>query len=182
MTRFFVGLTGASGHAYARALVCAVFRCLPEIESTAGDPARHRIANVSACAMALRAFVVEAFKIPSGSMIPTLQVGDHIFVNKFTYGPAIPWTHKRVWNGMPPSRGDVMVFAFPEHPEQDFIKRVIAVPGDRLEARGGHPIINGWEVPSCRVGPYNYLEGEPPPDPPVESPPPPDAVQEGAPQ
>jgi len=113
-----------------------------------------------AVAMALRAFVVEAFKIPSGSMIPTLQVGDHIFVNKFTYGPAIPWTHKRVWTHMPPDRGDVMVFAFPEKPEQDFIKRVIAVPGDKLEARSGHPIINGWEVPSCFVGVYSYNESE----------------------
>ncbi len=109
-----------------------------------------------AVAMALRAFVVEAFKIPSGSMIPTLQVGDHIFVNKFTYGPAIPWTHSRLWSNMPPKRGDVMVFAYPEHPEQDFIKRVIAAPGDKLEARGGHPIINGWEVPSCSAGNYTY--------------------------
>ena len=58
-----------------------------------------------AVAMALRAFVVEAFKIPSGSMIPTLQVGDHIFVNKFVYGPAIPLTDKRVWTSMPPKRG-----------------------------------------------------------------------------
>ncbi|MDB4944865.1 MAG: Signal peptidase [Labilithrix sp.] len=111
-----------------------------------------------AVAMALRAFVVEAFKIPSGSMIPTLQVGDHIFVNKFTYGPAIPWTHQRLWSRMPPDRGDVMVFAYPEHPEQDFIKRVIAQPGDKLEARGGHPIINGWEVPSCYAGIYAYTE------------------------
>jgi len=111
-----------------------------------------------AVAMALRAFVVEAFKIPSGSMIPTLQVGDHIFVNKFTYGPAIPWTHSRLWSRMPPSRGDVIVFAYPEHPDQDFIKRTIALPGDKLEARGGHPIINGWEVPSCFAGPYNYVD------------------------
>ncbi len=111
-----------------------------------------------AVAMALRTFVVEAFKIPSGSMIPTLQVGDHIFVNKFSYGPAIPWTHTRVWTKMPPDRGDVMVFAFPEHPEQDFIKRVIATPGDKLEARSGHPILNGWEVPSCNVGVYSYNE------------------------
>ena len=109
-----------------------------------------------AVAFALRAFVVEAFKIPSGSMIPTLMVGDHIFVNKFSYGPAIPYTHSRVWTHMPPHRGDVMVFAFPEHPEQDFIKRVIVIPGDKLEARNGHPIINGWEVPSCRVGPWAY--------------------------
>jgi len=111
-----------------------------------------------AVAMALRTFVVEAFKIPSGSMIPTLQVGDHIFVNKFSYGPAVPWTHSRVWTKMPPDRGDVMVFAFPEHPEQDFIKRVIAIPGDKLEARSGHPILNGWEVPSCYVGVYSYNE------------------------
>jgi signal peptidase I len=62
---------------------------------------------------------------------------------------------------MPPKRGDVIVFAFPEHPEQDFIKRVIAVGGDKLEAKNGHPWINGWEVPSCRVGPYAYTDGGP---------------------
>ncbi len=109
-------------------------------------------------AMGLRAFVIEAFKIPSGSMIPTLQVGDHIFVNKFSYGPAIPFTHARLWKTMPPERGDVMVFQFPEDLDEDFIKRVIALPGDKLEARAGHPIINGWEVPSCLVGVYTYLE------------------------
>lgn len=114
-----------------------------------------------AVALCLRAFIVEAFKIPSGSMIPTLQVGDHIFVNKFSYGPQIPFTKTRLFSSMPPERGDVMVFAFPEHPEQDFIKRVIALPGDKLEARGGHPILNGWEVPSCFVGLYTYTEGEP---------------------
>jgi signal peptidase I len=115
-----------------------------------------------AVALALRTFVVEAFKIPSGSMIPTLMVGDHIFVNKFIYGPAIPFTTARVWTNMPPRRGDVMVFAFPEHPEQDFIKRVIAVPGDKLEARNGHPIVNGWEVPSCRLGTWSYSDYDSP--------------------
>jgi signal peptidase I len=113
-------------------------------------------------AFALRAFVIEAFKIPSGSMIPTLMVGDHIFVNKFSYGPAIPFTHARVWTDMPPKRGDVIVFEFPEHPEQDFIKRVIAIEGDKLEARNGHPILNGWEVPSCRVGSWTYSDYESP--------------------
>ncbi len=111
-----------------------------------------------AVALTLRAFVVEAFKIPSGSMIPTLQVGDHIFVNKFSYGPAIPYTHSRLWTNMPPHRGDVMVFAYPEHPDQDFIKRVIAIPGDKLEVRGGHPVLNGWEVPHCDVGVYSYSD------------------------
>ncbi|MDP8999281.1 MAG: signal peptidase I [Myxococcota bacterium] len=115
-----------------------------------------------AVAFTLRTFVIEAFKIPSGSMIPTLMVGDHIFVNKFSYGPAIPYTHSRVWTSMPPKHGDVIVFAFPEHPEQDFIKRVIAVEGDKLEARGGHPIINGWEVPSCRVGTWTYNDYDSP--------------------
>jgi signal peptidase I len=115
-----------------------------------------------AVALALRTFVIEAFKIPSGSMIPTLMVGDHIFVNKFIYGPAIPFTNTRVWTNMPPRRGDVMVFAFPEHPEQDFIKRVIAIGGDKLEARNGHPIINGWEVPSCRLGPWSYSDYDSP--------------------
>jgi signal peptidase I len=115
-----------------------------------------------AVAFALRAFVIEAFKIPSGSMIPTLMVGDHIFVNKFSYGPAIPYTRSRVWTNMPPHRGDVIVFAFPEHPEQDFIKRVIAVPGDKLEAKNGHPIINGWTVPSCLVGAWSYNDYDSP--------------------
>ncbi len=115
-----------------------------------------------AVAFGLRTFVIEAFKIPSGSMIPTLMVGDYIFVNKSSYGPAIPYTHSRLWTSMPPKRGDVMVFAFPEHPDQDFIKRVIVIEGDKLEARGGHPIINGWEVPSCRVGSWTYNDPESP--------------------
>lgn len=110
-------------------------------------------------AMLLRTFMLEAFKIPSGSMIPTLQVGDHIFVNKFSYGPAVPYLNKRIWTSMPPNRGDVMVFIYPENPEQDFIKRVIGHPGDKIETRGGHPIINGWEVPHCYVGVYSYSEG-----------------------
>ena len=109
-----------------------------------------------AVALILRAFVVEAFKIPSGSMIPTLQIGDHIFVNKFTYGPLIPWTDNRLFSRLPPNRADVMVFKFPENKEQDFIKRVIAVPGDTLEAIDGRPIINGWLVPHCYVGAYKY--------------------------
>jgi signal peptidase I len=100
--------------------------------------------------------VVEAFKIPSGSMIPTLMIGDHIFVNKFTYGPLVPWTDKRLFSRLPPSRADVMVFKFPENKEQDFIKRVIALPGDTLEAINGRPVINGWLVPHCYVGPFHY--------------------------
>ncbi|UQA62336.1 signal peptidase I [Polyangium aurulentum] len=109
-----------------------------------------------AVALILRAFVIEAFKIPSGSMIPSLMIGDHIFVNKLSYGPLIPWTDTRLFSSLPPSRGDVMVFKFPENKEQDFIKRVIAGPGDTLEAIDGRPILNGWLVPHCYVGEFRH--------------------------
>jgi signal peptidase I len=117
-------------------------------------------------ALLLRAFVIEAFKIPSGSMLPTLQVHDHIFVNKFAYGPTVPFTGKRLYDGLPPKRGDVMVFEFPDPnsrvARQDFIKRAVALPGDTLLVKNGHPVINGWKVPHCFVGRYQgarlYLE------------------------
>ena len=109
-------------------------------------------------ALLLRAVVIEAFKIPSGSMKPTLQIGDHIFVSKFSYGPKVPFLNWRLFENLPPKRGDVMVFEYPDanpsNERQDFIKRAIAVPGDILEVDSGHPIINGWRVPSCRVGMY----------------------------
>jgi signal peptidase I len=111
-------------------------------------------------AFLLRAGVVEAFKIPSGSMLPTLQIQDHIFVNKLAYGPPIPFTNMRLFSRLPPKRGDVMVFEYPEpnpaadHP--DYIKRVIAVAGDRLEVEHGRPRINGWLVPNCPVGKYAF--------------------------
>jgi len=110
-------------------------------------------------ALGTRAFGVEAFKIPSGSMIPTVTVGDHIFVNKFTYGPAIPWTQIKLFQA-PPRRSDVIVFRFPENREQDFVKRTIAIGGDTLEVINGRPIINGWLVPHCYVGPFQY-DGQP---------------------
>lgn len=114
-------------------------------------------------AILLRAFVVEAFKIPSGSMLPTLQIQDHIFVNKLTYGPVIPLVDYRVFPSLPPKRGDIIVFEFPDpNPSaesQDFIKRAIAIEGDVLEVDGGHPIINGWRVPHCKVGDYEFDEG-----------------------
>ncbi|MET0593738.1 MAG: signal peptidase I [Polyangiaceae bacterium] len=113
-----------------------------------------------AVALLLRAFVVEAFKIPSPSMVPTLQVGDHIFVNKSAYGPMLPWTNTRLLPHLPPHYGDVIVFQFPEKPDQDFIKRVVALPGDKLEALDGRPIINGWRPPECKVGVYRHSWGD----------------------
>lgn len=112
-----------------------------------------------AVALILRFFVIEAFKIPSGSMIPTLMIGDHIFVAKYAYGPLLPKSDTRLYDSLPPARGDVMVFKFPENKQQDFIKRVIALPGDKLEAINGRPVLNGWLVPHCKVGKLELPNG-----------------------
>ncbi len=84
-------------------------------------------------ALFIRTFVVQAFKIPSGSMIPTLLVGDHILVNKFIYGIKNPITGSTWISIEKPERGDIVVFKFPVNPKQDFIKRVIGVPGDSIK-------------------------------------------------
>jgi signal peptidase I len=91
----------------------------------------------------LRAILVQAFEIPSGSMEPTLRVGDHILVNKLIYGVRIPFTDKRWPIFREPSRGDVIVFVYPVDRSKDFIKRVIAVGGDTLEIRDRKVLING---------------------------------------
>ena len=94
-------------------------------------------------AMVLRTFVVQAFKIPSGSMLPTLQVGDHILVNKFAYGIRLPVVGTRLLNVGTPERGDVVVFVYPVDPTKDFIKRVVGVPGDVVQIRNKRVYING---------------------------------------
>ena len=121
-------------------------------------------------ALVLRGFVIEAFKIPTGSMIPTLLVGDHLFVNKFIYGVRIPFTETYVTRFEQPERGEVVVFKFPRNEareylakqpasrrecidtsslqdEKDFIKRIVAVGGDTVELRDNQLIINGEPVP-----------------------------------
>ena len=86
-------------------------------------------------AFVIRTFVVQAFKIPSGSMLDTLLIGDHLLVNKFLYGTHIPFTDKAVLPLEDPKRGDVIVFEFPEDTTKDFIKRIIGVPGDVVEMK-----------------------------------------------
>jgi signal peptidase I len=96
-----------------------------------------------AIALLLRAFVVEAFQIPSGSMIPTLEIGDHIFVSKFAYGVGIPFTNKKILSFHEPQRGDVIVFKYPRDQATDYIKRVVGLPGDKVEVRRNEIFING---------------------------------------
>jgi signal peptidase I len=87
-------------------------------------------------AFLIRSFIVEAFKIPSGSMIPTLMIGDHIFVNKFAYGLRIPFTKKKIVTFGEPQRGEPIVFMYPLDESKDFIKRVIGLPGDHISLVG----------------------------------------------
>ncbi|MDP7039144.1 MAG: signal peptidase I [Myxococcota bacterium] len=93
-------------------------------------------------ALFLRSFVVEAFKIPSGSMIPALAIGDQIFVNKFLYGLRIPFTSIRLVEFDKPKRGEVIVFICPLEPHEDYIKRVVGLPGDEIAVREGQILIN----------------------------------------
>ncbi len=102
----------------------------------------------------LRSFLVEPFKIPSSSMVPTLLVGDFILVNKYTYGIRLPVANRKIIELGQPDRGDVMVFRFPEDPSLDYIKRVIGVPGDRVEYRNKRLSINGKPVPLRQVDDY----------------------------
>jgi len=94
----------------------------------------------------LRAFLVEPFRIPSGSMIPTLLVGDFILVNKFDYGIRLPVINRKIIEIGEPARGDVVVFRYPEDPSTPFIKRVVGLPGDHIAYRGKRLFINGEPV------------------------------------
>lgn len=94
-------------------------------------------------ALLIRTFIVQAFKIPSGSMIPTLLVGDHILVWKIIYGVKIPFTDQYLIEFGDPQKGDIIVFKFPKDEEKDFIKRVMGVPGDTIELRDKKVLLNG---------------------------------------
>ena len=102
----------------------------------------------------LRSFVVEPFRIPSGSMLPTLEIGDFILVDKFTYGLRLPVFHNEIFGVGAPERGDVAVFRYPVNPKQDFIKRIIGVPGDMIEYRNKIFYVNGRRVKRQDLGGY----------------------------
>lgn len=121
------------------------------LEQQAAEPKRKHIVREYAesiiiaviLALIIRTFVVQAFKIPSGSMEDTLAIGDYILVNKFLYGTKIPFTDKRIVKIRDIRRGDVIVFEYPEDPSKDFIKRVIGTPGDEVQVINKRVYVNG---------------------------------------
>lgn len=94
-------------------------------------------------ALFIRTFIIQAFKIPSGSMLETLLIGDHLLVNKFKYGVKVPFIDKIIIPVDDPQRNDVIVFEFPEDPNKDFIKRIVGTPGDTVEVRDKILYVNG---------------------------------------
>lgn len=113
-------------------------------------------------ALLIRTFIIQAFKIPSGSMIPTFEIGDRIFVNKFVYGVRIPFTDIRLPALKAPQRGDIIVFVSPETPKKDFVKRLIALEGEEVEIKKGNIYINGREIegPVSIRSNYYYNRGD----------------------
>jgi|SRR5699024_15805 len=112
----------------------------------------HSFFPVLLAVLILRAFVIEPFRIPSRSMVPTLLVGDFILVNKFDYGLRLPVTHTKILDIGEPERGDVVVFRYPRDPSTDYIKRVIGLPGDTIAYRNNRLYVNGTLVPTRQIG------------------------------
>ena len=104
--------------------------------------------------LVLRSFIIEPFRIPSGSMYPTLEIGDFIAVNKFSYGVKLPVTQTKILDIDEPQRGDVVVFKYPKNPNIDYIKRVVGLPGDRIEYRNRIIYVNGQPVQQTPAGKY----------------------------
>ena len=118
-------------------------------------------------ALFIRTFVVQAFKIPTGSMEPNLLVGDHLLVNKFVFAPTLSGLERTLLPMRPIVRGDVVVFKFPEDPERDFIKRIVGLPGETIEVRGTQVLVNGTAIdqPFAHFllphDPASLVEGDP---------------------
>ncbi len=141
--------TGGDGDALRDELVRLDELVNEHLAFTRKSPMREYVESIGAAviiALLLRAFVLEAFKIPSGSMYPTMEVGDHLFVNKVIYGLRLPFSDTKIFDWHQPARGDVIVFRYPCDGDKDYIKRVVAVAGDTVEVRCDELLVNGKPV------------------------------------
>lgn len=152
-------LTAASGVIWA---IDALFFARSREQADAGARAQPLIVDyarslfpVFLIVLILRSFIVEPFRIPSASMMPTLLRGDFILVNKYDYGIRLPVLNTKVFDNGRPQRGDVVVFRYPEDPAVPFIKRVVGVPGDRLQYTDKNLIINGAKIDLDLKGIYH---------------------------
>ncbi|HSA33090.1 MAG TPA: signal peptidase I [bacterium] len=109
-------------------------------------------------ALCIRFFLFESFRVPTGSMVPNIYIGDMLFVNKYIYGLRPPFTKFHFFRFKEPTRGEVVIFMYPENPSQDFVKRVVGLPGDRVKLQGKRVIVNGIEVQRERLGLFTYVE------------------------
>ncbi|MBF0368521.1 MAG: signal peptidase I [Magnetococcales bacterium] len=109
-------------------------------------------------ALLIRTFILEPFKIPSGSMIPTLLVGDYLFVDKSAYGMRVPYSRTRIFMGEGPERGDIAVFEYPRDPSKDYIKRIVGLPGDKVVYRNKRLYLNDIPVEYQPGGPFIYRD------------------------
>ena len=165
-------VTGAMEKALSDGDRARVRRQLPVLDALVDELVKRRTASTTRelvesvgtailIALALRAFVVEAYKIPSSSMYPTVEINDHIFVNKFIYGIRIPWTTTKLFELRGPHRGEVIVFIYPCDPDRDYIKRVAATAGQTVEVRCGVLYVDGVAVPQKLVtASEQYLDQE----------------------
>jgi signal peptidase I len=110
--------------------------------------------------LVIRTFIFEPFRIPSGSMVPTLLIGDHVVVTKFSYGIWLPFIGKELIDLGNPSRGDIIVFKYPRDPSMNYIKRVVALPGDRVRVRNNRVFINGEEQNTVALGDYDFIDDD----------------------
>ncbi|MCB9742471.1 MAG: signal peptidase I [Alphaproteobacteria bacterium] len=108
--------------------------------------------------LVIRSAIAEPFRIPSGSMVPTLEIGDHILVSKFSYGLRVPFTGVEILPLGEPERGDVVVFKYPPNPELDYIKRIVGVPGDVIEVRDNTLFVNGQEAEKEFVDNFTFVD------------------------
>jgi signal peptidase I len=111
-------------------------------------------------ALFIRWLFVEPFRIPSGSMIPSLLIGDQLLVNKLVFGPNLPFTTRKLWLPRAPKRGEVVVFRYPKDPKTDYIKRVVGLPGDKIEMRDGILFVNDQKIERVQAGTYDGPIGE----------------------